>query len=274
MPTEKLLQSVPVFVLVFFRLAGLMMFAPLFGSARIPRRVKVMLALVLSVGMIGAVKTPVVLPESTWQLAAGIAGEMLFGIAMGMVMGFVFVAAQWSGQMIGQQMGLNMSEVLDPQFGGAGSIIGDLNFMLTTVVFLTMQGHCAMLLAIRASFQSLPLLSVGMDGDLLDMVLRLFQTSTMLAVQLAAPMLITMIVVDLVLGFLGKTIPQLNIMTAGLSLRAMVGMAVLLLGVVLSSEVLGNAVSDSMQFVEKSWMNTAAHSFGGDGANAPQQEVQ
>jgi flagellar biosynthesis protein FliR len=56
---------------------------------------------------------------SMWQLAVGIGGEIIFGFAMGMILSFVFIAGQWAGELIGQQMGFNMSEVFDPQFGQA-----------------------------------------------------------------------------------------------------------------------------------------------------------
>src|SRR3982750_2323749 len=140
MSVEQAIQFVPAYVLVVFRLAGLMIFAPLLGSGRIPRRIKVMMALVLSAGMCVSIKAPVSLPETNWELAIGIGGEIAFGLAMGIVLSFTFIAVQWAGEMIGQQMGLNMSEVLDPQFGGAGSLIGDLYFMLALVVFLTVRG--------------------------------------------------------------------------------------------------------------------------------------
>src|SRR5688500_2146575 len=163
---DGIFNFVPAFVLVFFRLAGMALFAPLFGSAQIPRRVKVLLILVLAFGVAGAVPTPTRLPETTWELAAGIGGEMAFGLAMGMVMSFVFIAAQWAGEIMGQQMGFSLGEVFDPQFGGAGSIIGELYFMLTLVIFLAVGGHHAMLRGVRDSFEALPLLSVGLDQSL------------------------------------------------------------------------------------------------------------
>src|SRR5687768_11679454 len=180
------------FVLAFFRIAGMMLFAPLFGSSRIPRRVRVMLALVLAMGIAPGLK-PTELPTNTWLLTAGIAGELAFGFAMGMIQSFVFIAVQWGGEIVGQQMGFNLSEVFDPQFGGQGSIIGDMYFMLTLVVFLTVGGHHAMLLGLRASFEHLPLLSVGVDLDLFNMLVGFMTAATELAVRLAAPMLVTML---------------------------------------------------------------------------------
>lgn len=253
MSIDAALQSVPTFVLVFFRVAGLAIFAPLFGSERIPRRVKLLLTLVLAAGLTGSVTGPVTLPTNLWQLTIGIGGEIMFGLAMGMVMSFTFIAAQWAGEMIGQQMGLNMSEVLDPQYGGSGSLVGNMYFMLTLVIFLLVGGHLEMIRGVRMSFNSLPLLSLGIDQPLLDMVIGLMQTCTTFAVQLAAPMMVTMLVVDLALGCIGKAMPQMNVLTAGLTIRSMLGVAVLVVGLQLTVMVLGGKLSESMQIVQLKW---------------------
>jgi flagellar biosynthesis protein FliR len=253
MSIDQLLQDVPVFVLVFFRLAGMMLFAPLFGSNRIPRRVRGLLVLILSLGIYGSVRHPLILPQTPWQLAAGIAGEMAFGVAMGMVLSFAFIAAQWAGEIVGQQMGLNLSESFDPQFGQSGTMIGDMYFMFMLVIFLVLRGHHAMLRGVRDSFQALPLLSLGVDRPLLDMLIGLFEACTTLALQLAAPVLVSTLVVDLALGFIGKTVPQLNVMSAGLTVRSLVGLVVIIVGLVLTSDVMRGALQDSMQLAWTSW---------------------
>jgi len=152
-------------------------------------------------------------------LSGAIAGELLFGLAMGMSLAFVFTAAQWAGEMIGQQIGFNISEVLDPQFGGGGSIMGDLFFMLTIVIFLTVGGHHALLLGVHESLRASPPLTLTMSDSLLDDVVGLFASSAVLAFRLAAPMFVTMLVVDIAIGAISKTMPQLNVLTAGLAIR-------------------------------------------------------
>lgn len=260
MQLDDLLQYVPVFVLTLFRIAGLMMYAPLLGSAKIPKRVKALFAIILALGMTSGIARPAQLPPTVWGVAVAIGGEMIFGFAMGMVFSFVFIAAQWAGQIIGQQIGFNLSEVFDPQYGGASSVVGDLYYMLTLVVFLFIDGHRQMIRGIRDSFDSLPLLSVGMNMPVFDLVLRMLETTTVLAVRLAAPLLVTMLVVDLTLGFLGKTMPQLNIMTAGLSIKAMIGMVVLIVGILSFStpRVLESAVNDTMQTMQAVFHPVAA----------------
>lgn len=253
MSLEEAIQFVPTYVLVLFRVAGLMIFAPLFGSEKIPRRVKVILAVVLAVGMCSVVKTPVKLPETTWELALGIGGEITFGLAMGLVLSYTFIATQWAGEIIGQQMGLNISEVLDPQFGQGSSLVGNMYYMLSLVVFLSIGGHRDMVRGIRMSFETLPLMSVGVDQTLLDMLIGLFQSCTSLAMQLAAPVLVTMLVVDLALGCIGKAMPQINVLTAGLSIRSLMGLVVLLVGLGLTVAVIGNELSSAMNFVQVRW---------------------
>jgi flagellar biosynthesis protein FliR len=238
MSLEQALNFVPAFVLVFFRVAGMSLAAPLFGSSRIPARIKLLFALVLSLGVMPSVGTTPVLPGSAWQLALGIGGEMIFGLAIGTALNFVFVATHWAGDMIGQQMGFGMGQVFDPAAGPSGSVVSDMYFLLTLVLFMAVGGHYAFLRGVAATFQSLPLLSLGMNVDMLDLVVALLTGATMLAMQLAAPVLLTSLIVDVVLGFLGKTVPQLNVMTAGLSIRAMAGMVVLVFGMTLSSELI------------------------------------
>ena len=263
---EPALQFVPTFVLVVFRLAGMMLYAPLFGSARVSRRIRVMLVLVLAAGITPGVRPPAALPDSTWGLAIGIGGEIVFGLAMGMILSFVFIAVQWAGEIIGQQMGLNLGEVIDPALGGQSSVMGDLYFLFTLVVFLLIGGHRAMIRGVRASFDALPLLSAGINHDLLNVLLDLFRSATVLAVQLAAPILVTMLVVDLVLGLIGRTIPQMNVMSAALTIRAALGILIVWIGLTLSGDVIRSAIDRSMEQVRLGWTAPAAHVSASDPA--------
>jgi flagellar biosynthetic protein FliR len=255
MSLDGVLKFVPVFVLVLFRIAGFMLFAPLFGSTRIPRQVRVLFAVILAVGLTSTVSPPLHLPETSWGVAMGIGGEICFGLAMGMVLSFVFIAAQWAGEMIGQQMGFNLAETFDPSFSQGSTLVGDLYYMLTLVVFLAMGGHRSMIRGLRDSFESLPLLSVGIDQSIFDLITRTLGTCTTLAIRLAAPVLVTMMIVDLTLGFLGRTMPQLNVPAMGQSVKAIVGMVVLIIGLTLYSttNVIQAGLTESIETVRLVW---------------------
>lgn len=237
------LQMAGTFVLVLVRIAGMMIFAPLFGSGRIPGRVKALMTIALALGASAALPGPLPLPPSLWQAAGAIAGELAFGLGVGIVASLVFIAAQWGGELIGQQMGLSIGAVFDPQFGQSSSIIGDLYFLLTLAIFLLIGGHQALLGAVLSSMVVHPPLTLGLDASLLGVVLDMLTSATVLAMKLGAPMLLTMLMVDVVLGALSKTMPQLNIMTAGLSLRTLLGVVVLVAGLAMTVKILGDELT-------------------------------
>ncbi len=254
---DDVLQRVPVFVLVVFRLAGVMLVAPVFSSPRTPKRLKALLVLVAAFGVSGGVKA-VPLPDTTWDLTLGIGGELAFGLAIGMLVNMAFVGAQWAGQMIGIEMGLNMSEVFDPSMGSGGSLMGDVYYFVALAVFLFVGGHRELLLGVKASFDHLPLLSLSVDRPLFEAVVGMLQSATILALRLAAPMLVTVLVVDLALGLVGRAMPQFNVMQAGLSVRSIVGMGIVILGLGLTTGVLKDQLGASYQQVRAVWTTPAA----------------
>jgi flagellar biosynthetic protein FliR len=241
----------PSFAMVLCRVGGFMIFAPLLGSAKIPRRVKVLMAIALSFFLAQFVPLPKAMPQTAIAAVMAIGGELSFGLAMGLILSFTFIAAQWAGEMIGQQMGLNLSEVFDPTFGQAGSIIGDAYFMLTLAVFLSVHGHVALVRGLKDSFSAIPLLGAGLHHGMFDLVVSLFTSATSLAIQLAGPVLMTMLVVDLALGCISKTIPQFNIMSAGMSIRSLVGMLVIFVSLTMTGHVLQQSIERALAVVEK-----------------------
>ena len=245
------------FALVFFRLAGLMITAPLLGSGRIPRTIKFYFAAVLTLAMAGSLPAAVVVPDEPWLLALGIAGEIAFGLALGLVLSLVFVAAQFAGAIAGQQMGFNLAGTFNPQNEFGNAPLSDLYFVLTLLLFLAMDGHHAMLLGVRNSFDHLPPLSVGVDRDLFELFVGTVMAATTLAVRIAAPVSVAMLVVDLSLGMVGKTIPQMNLLSVGLSLRSLAGMVIVILGLALTATVLGRALGDAVTLAENAWMPPA-----------------
>ena len=139
------------------------------------------------------------------QLAMAIGGELIFGLAMGMIVSFTFYCVQWAGELIGQQIGFNLGEALDPAYSGSGTLVGDLYFMLATVVFFAIDGHRILMTAVYESFQSQQLLSLTFNANLFDTFVDLFTTATVLAMRLAAPTFFTMLVVDLAMGCIGQS---------------------------------------------------------------------
>ena len=243
------------FCLVFFRISGLMIFAPMIGSERIPKRVKLLFASVLSVLTISTLPPGqfVSIPDDPWLVTAGIGGEILFGLAMGVILSLTFIAVQWAGGLAGQQMGFNMAGNFNPTSDFGGSPLGDAYYILALLVFLLMDGHHAMMLGIRSSFDALPPLSVGLGNGVGETVVDMLAAATVLVVRLAAPVAVAMLVVDLSLGMVGKTIPQMNLLSVGLSVRATVGLIIVIFGLAFTGVVLSESIQEALDVAELFW---------------------
>ena len=249
-------QHFAVFLLALVRVGAVLALVPVFGGIHVSRRMRALLAVALTLGLMPAIGTPQA-PQTNGVMILALGGELVAGIGMGFAFAMLFAAAHWAGEMIGQQMGLSLGETFDPQHGAHGSVLGQAYFLFTVVVFLAVGGHHAMIRALAASFEHLPLMTFPNAAGVLDLLVGLLTSATGLAIQLAAPTFISMLIVDLVLGMLSKTIPQLNLMSVGTPVRAVVGLIVLAAGFALTAGVIKGAISDSFGAVESAWTSVA-----------------
>lgn len=237
----------PVFLLALLRVGGVVAFAPVFSSSAIPVRLKAAIAVMLTVGLAPMLPHSVELPSAWGGLTLLAIRETAIGALLGLGAGLAFVGLRWAGEMIGLQMGLSLAAAVDPQSGEEVSLIGNLYLLFGVVVFLLANGHHAVIRAMASLFQLVPVATASVDRRGFDTLVGLVQAATVLAIQLAAPMVLTMIIVDIALGLAVRMLPQLNAMSLGLMVRAAVGLVVLFLGAVMTARVLGSMLAR--------WMN-------------------
>ncbi len=256
MSLEQLNNLLPTYLLALVRIAGVVMFAPVIGSRSIPLKIKIAIPMALALGLLPSIPQAQSVPNNLGILGAGIASELFFGIAIGLCANLVFVAAQWAGEMAGQQMGFTLSGLMDPEAGAQGSVLGDFYLMFSLIVFLLINGHHALIRGIAASFASLPLLSISFNRNILDLFVGLLQSATILSLQLAAPLLITMLIVDVSLGLMARVVPQINVLAMSLSVRSAAGLIVLLLITSLTATTLGSSLLNWMKTVPTLWTHS------------------
>ncbi len=136
-------------------------------------------------------------------------------------------------------------------------MLGDLYLMLAIVVFLLVDGHLALIQGLAASFHSLPLMSAEVNRHLLDVMVGLLQAATVLALELAAPLIVTMLLVDVVLALMTRVVPQMGVMAMGLSVRSAVGLIVILSIAALTAGILGSTMVSWMKMIGTLWMHGA-----------------
>jgi len=242
------------------RVGAVLAVAPPFASVAVPVRVRALIAMALTIGLLPAVSYNSTASQPLAGLALGVAGEVTIGLAMGMSLALVFTAAQWAGELITQQMGLSLSEMYDPRgAGGQVGSLGQMYWLLTVVVFMGANGHHAMLRGVAASFDAVPVMSLANGASIVALMVGLLQSATGLAIQLAAPVFVTMLVVDLAVGMVGRTMPQLGMMTAGVTVRSIAGLVVLIAGMALTAGVVQGAAVNWMQVVQSSFNGLTGH---------------
>lgn len=220
-----LLQHAAPFLAVLSRFAGLFIFAPILGSQMIPRRVKALLALALaaSVYPLAAPQIPAE-PLTPYTAVAIVVSETLIGLCIGMIASLPIVSVQLAGLLMGQQMGLGFAAIYNPATETEGDIIGQMLLYAALGAFLALDGLEAMHGALARTFVNVPVGGFDYAQAPLGLVTGLVASGFELALRVAAPVLCLLMAETIVIGFLMRTVPQINIMTLGFPVKVLVGM--------------------------------------------------
>ncbi|HET6325525.1 MAG TPA: flagellar biosynthetic protein FliR [Planctomycetaceae bacterium] len=157
--------------------------------------------------------------------------ELALGFSLGLGVFTILTGFLLAGDLIDQQTGLSLGQIADPSLNITGSVTGQFLFQFAVTVLLVMQPtgyHLTMLSALVSTFQSLPLGEAFVSVPLIDLLRDLVHQSLVLGVQVAAPLLASMSLVALTMGFLGHSVPQINILIVGFPIRAAVSLLVLI----------------------------------------------
>lgn len=230
MPWEALAEylKLPVFALVAARLGGLLMFQPVLGALAIPTPIRALLVVGLAALLTPFVRLPAEVPDTAAGIALAMGGEVLLGAMLGLVTVACFVGVQLGGLLIAQESGVAFGQVVDPTTDDEETIHGMFYLQLAIVVYLIVGGHRALIAACLDTFETFPLLSsVFTAQSAVDALTQMLATSGHVAFRVAGPTLLALFLVDVALGFVSRTMPQLNILAVGFSLKSLVGFAIM-----------------------------------------------
>ena len=215
-------------LLLMFRTGAFLMTIPVFAHVAIPRIVRVWLILTMTVLMFpSATIAADRMPSTTLGLTVVIVGELAVGFLMGFSVITLFAAVQFAGHLIGLQMGLAVANIFDPMSAGEISVIGEFYYLLSLLVFILINGHHYALDALIRSFDLVPLGGAVFGQDIGRFLTNLTAMVFTLAIKLSAPVVITLLIVNVVLGILSRTVPQMNVFIVGFPLSIGVGLAVI-----------------------------------------------
>ncbi len=222
------MKEVIRFAVVLMRVAGIMVFAPLFNSMSIPIQAKIVIALMCT--MILAPAMPLgQIPEDfgLTSLFACAVSQIMFGMTLGLVATFIFAGLQFAGQLISFQLGFAIVNIIDPTSEVQMPVFSFLQDYIGLILFMLLGGHHWFFLAVSDSFSYLPVMGMTLKGGVVQEVIHLSSHILVAGVQIAGPIIAVTVIADIVLGIIGRAAPQINILIVGMPLKTLVGFSCL-----------------------------------------------
>ena len=207
-------------VLVSLRLGPSLAFAPPFTLLRTPVLIRVLLAIGLSIWLIGARPDLTVERAAQTEIASVMLGEVLVGVSIAQGLQLTFGAIYWAGRALDIQAGFGLAMLADPTTSAQLPLAGTVLSYAAGMTFFAMGGHYDLLGLWAESFEALPVGYADSAPDIAG-VGRFVSTVFLLAVGLVGIAMLTIFLADLVIAFLSRTLPQMSVLLLGFQVKAM-----------------------------------------------------
>lgn len=246
-----LLHAVP-FALVLARLSGLFVLAPILSSSMIPHRTKILLVAMFTLMLYPTVDAGALLGAQLelWTLVPLMATELLIGASVGALASIPFACVQLAGKMMGQQMGLALSDILNPAIDIEGDNISQMLFVVALAVFVSLGGFEIMFNAIAGTFASVALGGFTLTKAPLEPLIGILSSGFEMAIRISMPVIAIIFLENIAVGFISKTVPTLNIMSFGFPVRIIAGVFVLIAAIGAMHGVLADEFASVLVIIE------------------------
>lgn len=209
-------------ILILVRITAFIVVCPGFSFKGLPNTLKVGLSVSLSM-MVYYLIPDIEVTESLLLFFIWTMKETLFGLAMGYITNLLFTAMEIAGQLVDFQVGFSMASVYDASLGRQASYYGKVYYWISISIFFLLNMHHMVLETLIKSFDYIPLSLVNLGTFRVEGLVVLFSEVFELAFNLAAPIIIVVLITDVVLGVISRTVPQINVLMLGMPLKSMVG---------------------------------------------------
>jgi flagellar biosynthetic protein FliR len=221
-------RPILIFIVVLARVAGLVTFAPFWSISAFSKNIRVFVALGLSIVIsliVGSkLETP---PTELLSLAAVIIGEVVIGCLIGFIGQLVFSSVDVAAQVLAGQMGFSLGSIINPTNRTQTTAIGTLAQMFAITLLLGMDGHHWLVTATVRSFYSLTPGNFSLSADFLNLLIKLSASALTMGVALAAPAIILLFTVEIVIALAGRIAPQIQVLLLGFPIKIMFGLLII-----------------------------------------------
>jgi len=215
---------------VMLRIGAMLMAMPMIGTRAVPARVRVMLAVALSVALAPVLPAVPLFDGLSSTTVLTVLREVAVGVSIGFLLRLIFEAGAMAGEMIAQSTGLAFAQMADPMRGGSSGVIGQWFYLMFGLLFFTSNGHLALISLLVDSYKALPIGTALPDPHALaalapTLAVQIFRG----AMSLALPLVVAMLAINLAFGVLARAAPALNPMQLGLPVALLLGLVLLTL---------------------------------------------
>lgn len=232
----QLQEWISLFLWPFCRFTGLFLIAPIFSHSSVPHPVKLGLALITTVVVSPLLPPLPAVPLFSWASVGIIAEQILIGVTIGLIAQVVFAAIQAAGEYIGLQMGLAFATFFSPDSGANTMILSRVFYAFAILMFAAIDGHLLMVEVLVRSFDFLPIGTLGVNASVFEHVARFGTVVFSSGILLALPVFGALLIVNLTLGILNRSAPQLTVFSVGFPMSLTLGLVLMM---VLTTELGG-----------------------------------
>lgn len=216
-----------LFALILLRMTAFVVSAAFFSATAVSTQLKVLFSIVFSLLLFPVVRIGQVdyLTISNEIVSLAIR-ELIVGLSLGFLTRLFFFVINMVGDLLSLTIGLSASQMYNPMLGTQGNVMDTFYSTLGTLVFLAINGHHMLINAISESYQLVPVSSLKLNiGPFAEMAL-FGQTALIMTIKMCAPVIATILMVNLAMGILGRAVPQINVLVTSMPVTIMIGMFV------------------------------------------------
>jgi len=219
-----------MFGLILLRIIGFVISSAVLSSQNISGILKMSLSIVLTLIVFKSVATNealVRLHEGENNLILLAAREVVVGIALGFVTRLFFFSISMAGEMVSLSLGLSQAQIFNPMMGAMGNIIEQFYIVIATLLYLVLDGHHILIDGLVQSFGTIKIATLSLEVGAFSEIVLKAQGFFILGIKLAAPILISMLIVQVGIALLSRTVPQINVLTTSTTITSALGIVIL-----------------------------------------------
>lgn len=245
------LAQAEVFLLILARMLGLFFQAPVFNYRIFPMTARVVFALLISYTLWFIIPIPKTLPNNLIFFGISLISEFAIGALMGFVVRLLIAVVEVAGTLMDTQMGLSVGAAMDPQVGTTSTVISKTLRYVAIIIFLSIDGHHMLLSAVHHSFKALPVSQPVYFQNAAPQIVKLGSDLFGIGLQLAAPIILTIFLMDFTFGMISRVAPQVNVFMLGFQIKPLVGVFMIFASLTVFIEKISRLLAGALDEIMK-----------------------